>query len=146
MKLIPDLREFLELLNSENVRYLVIGGWAFNRYAEPRFTGDIDIFVADDSDNQLRIRRALVRFGYAATLPAENLALFSKKIIMLGRPPNRIDLLKEISGISFEEAFANRERGMLDGIEVHFISKKDLLKNKLASGREKDILDAKKLT
>ena len=62
MKLIQDLREFIELLNAESVQYLVIGGWAYNRYAEPRFTGDFDIFVGTSSDSERRIRTVLERF------------------------------------------------------------------------------------
>ncbi len=143
MHLIPDLKEFIELLNSENVRYLVIGGWAFNRYAEPRFTGDLDFFVAVDSENQGRIRKALVRFGFASVLPPEAAPLFEKKILMLGRPPNRIDLLREISGVEFEQAWKDRQGGSLDGLPVNFISCAHLIQNKRAAAREKDLADVK---
>jgi len=142
MKLIPDLKEFIELLNLENVRYLVIGGWAINRYAEPRFTGDIDFFVSDSKENEDRLRLVLTKFGFGSALP-QGQKLFAKKIIMLGRPPNRIDLLSSISGVDFNEAYPRGQKGRLDGIDVMFISKEDLIKNKLAAGREKDLLDIK---
>ncbi len=145
MKLLPDLREFIELLNSENVRYLVIGGWAFNRYAEPRFTGDIDFFVGNDSDSEARVRRVLVAFGFGNVLPSEDQPLFSKQVIMLGRPPNRIDLITEIDGVEFEEAWNDRERGELDGLPVQFISFEHLVQNKRAAGRDKDLADVKSL-
>ena len=75
MKLIPDLKEFIELLNSENVQYLVIGGWAINKYSEPRFTGDMDFFVSDffvsdTAESELKLRVVLTKFGFGAAVPA----------------------------------------------------------------------------
>ena len=145
MKLIPDLREFIGLLISENVRFLVIGGWAYNRYAEPRFTGDIDFFLSDDPDTEQRVRRVLSAFGFGMALPPADRPLFAKKVIMLGRPPNRIDLITEIDGVSFEEAWNDRAQGELDGLSVSFISRELLLKNKRAAARDKDLADAKVL-
>ncbi len=143
MKLIQDSREFIELLNSESVPYLVIGGWAFNRYAEPRFTGDIDFFLRDDQDTERRLRRVLEAFGFGAVLPPAERSIFEKKVIMLGRPPHRIDLITMIDGVTFEEAWHERVSGKLDGIPVHFISRSLLLQNKRATGRDKDLADAK---
>lgn len=145
MKLIPELREFLGLLISENVQYLVIGGWAYNYYAEPRFTGDLDIFVADTPENELRLRAVLEKFGFADVLPPLSVKLFRKKIIMLGRPPNRIDLLTEIDGVSFQEAWINSVEGNIEQIPIKFISMADLIKNKSSTGRDKDALDVKNL-
>ena len=145
MKLIRDLREFIELLNSENVRYLVIGGWAYNRYAEPRFTGDIDFFVSSSSENQTRLRAVLIQFGFGEALPQGDKSLFEKKIVMLGRPPSRIDLLSEVDGLEFEVAYKNSVGDELDSIPVRFVSLADLIKNKRASGRDKDLVDVKNL-
>jgi len=145
MKLSQDLREFIELLISENVQYLLIGGWAYNRYSEPRFTGDIDFFVSTSPDNQLALRRVLVKFGLSQFLPGEDKSLFEKKILMFGRPPHRIDLISEIAGVEFLEAWAERESDILDGLTVFFLSKNLLIKNKKAAGRDKDLLDVKNL-
>ena len=145
MKLIQDLREFIELLNLENVQYLVIGSWAYNRYAEPRITGGIDFFVSASKEKQAKIRKVLVNFGYEAVLPPPSGPLFRKKIIILGTPPNRIDLVIEIDGIKFNEAWENREDDLLDGLPVLFISRNNSIGNKLASGRDKDLLDVKNL-
>lgn len=123
----------------------MIGGWAYNRYAEPRTTGDIDFFVSVSADNQKLLREVLSEFGFADTLPAPDEPLFQKKIIMLGRPPHRIDLISEIDGITFEKAWENRDKGSLDGIGVYFISIDDLITNKSATGRDKDALDVKNL-
>lgn len=145
MMLIPDLREFLELLNSENVQYLLIGGWAYNRYAEPRMTGDIDIFVSASDESELKLRKVLIKFGYMDSLPDPKTKLFRKKILMLGVPPNRIDLISYIDGVTFEEAFKNREEDILDGIKTYFISLEDLIKNKRSSARAKDLADLETL-
>ena len=145
MKLIQDLREFIELLNSEGVPFLVIGGWAYNRYAEPRFTGDIDLFLSADEDTEARLRRVLRAFGFADVLPPVDRPLFDKKVIMLGRPPHRIDLITEIDGVGFAEAWRDRQPGALDGLPVQFISRAHLLQNKRAAARDKDLLDVKLL-
>ena len=144
MKLIPDLREFIELLNSESVQYLVIGGWAYNRYAEPRFTGDIDFFVEADADAERKMRHVLTLFGFSDSLPRGS-SIFETPVIMLGKPPHRIDLISRIDGLDFAEVWDGREAGELDGLPVHFISREHLLINKRAAGRDKDIADAKVL-
>lgn len=145
MKLIPDWREFIELLNSEGVRYLLIGGWAVNRLTIPRATGDIDFFVSPDPENEAALRKVLLKFGFGLLLPSESERLFSKPMIMLGRPPHRIDLISEISGVGFEEAWAGRELDTIDGVTLHVISRELLEKNKEASAREKDLFDLKNL-
>lgn len=145
MKLIQDLREFIELLNSENVQYLVIGGWARNRYGTPRVTGDIDFFVSDSTENQNKLKNVLQKFGFGSSIDKSKDKLFEKKMLVLGRPPNRIDLLSEISGISFDDAWKNRVEGSLEGIPVLYISKADFLTNKKSTGRTKDLLDIEDL-
>ena len=143
MKLIQDLREFIELLNLENVQYLVIGGWAFNRYAEPRMTGDFDFFVSTSAQNEAALRSVLAKFGFKKQLPPVKRSLFLKKVLMLGLPPNRIDIISGIDGVSFAEAWAARESGPLDGLPVWFISRKHLMQNKKAAARDKDLVDLK---
>jgi len=123
----------------------VIGGWAYNRYSEPRFTGDIDFFVSTSSDNQIALRKVLTKFGLAKFLPPEDKPLFEKKILMFGRPPHRIDLISEIAGVKFLEAWVEKENEMLDGLNLFFLSKKLLIKNKKSAGRDKDLLDVKNL-
>lgn len=123
----------------------MIGGWAINRYSEPRFTGDIDFYFENCAETELKLRSVLTNFGFGSVLPPQS-PLFDKKIIMLGRPPNRIDLLCEISGLTFAEAYSRGEYGMLDGLPVKFICKADLIVNKTASARDKDLLDLRALT
>ncbi|MEZ4753576.1 MAG: hypothetical protein R3A13_04600 [Bdellovibrionota bacterium] len=124
----------------------MIGGWAYNRYAEPRTTGDIDFFLSTSKENEEKIRKVLSLFGFKDALPSKDRSIFEKKVIMLGRPPHRIDLISEIDGITFEEAWKNHEKGKLDGLDVKFISKNDLIKNKESTERTKDKLDVENLS
>ena len=142
MQLPPDFKEFLELANSANVRLLLIGGWACNRYAEPRMTGDIDFLHDGSAETERALRDVLQKFGFGSVLPPPDESLFVKPILMLGHPPNRIDLVSEIDGITFEQAWKNRETQTLDGLNVPVISIVDLIQNKLASGRPKALADA----
>ena len=139
MNLPKDFKDFIELAISMNLRFLVVGGWAFNRYAEPRMTGDIDFFVDDSPDSEQLLRRVLQGFGFGEVLPDGG--LFHKSVIMLGRSPHRIDLLSQIDGISFHEAWRNREYDTIEGLSIPFISMPDLIQNKMAAGRLKDEAD-----
>lgn len=147
MTLIQDWKDFIELLIKHNVRYLIVGGWAVNNYLIPRVTGDIDFFVDRSSENQSKLRNVLKEFGFADVLPGDSEEILpEKKILMLGRQPNRIDILSHIDGVSFDEAWRDRVTGCLGGIEVHFISPALLLRNKKSAARSKDIGDIENLT
>jgi hypothetical protein len=140
-----DLREFIGLLNSLKVEYLVVGGHAVAFHGHPRFTGDIDFFVRSTPENADRVLRALDAFGFGSLgITAADLTEPSR-VVQLGRPPNRIDILTSISGVEFESAWASRAPADLDGQAVNFIGVDELLKNKQASGRPKDLADAAKL-
>jgi predicted nucleotidyltransferase len=145
VKLAKDLREFVELLLSRKVEFLVVGGHAVAFHGFPRFTGDIDFFVGRTVDNARRILDALGTFGFAD--PALDVATLTApdQVIQLGRPPNRIDILTSISGVAFEDAWRHRIEGDLDGLTVQFIGFDDLRANKTASGRTKDRLDLEQL-
>jgi len=140
-----DLKDFLRVFNQHGVRYLIVGGYAYGVHAEPRATKDLDIFIGCDEANSKAVFRALSEFG--APLSGLNPADFMDgSTFQIGQPPARIDLLQRIDGIGFQEAWNNRIAGLLEGdIPVMVISRKDLIQNKLASGREQDVLDVKKL-
>jgi len=133
------------LLNSQKVEYLVIGGHAVAFHGYPRLTGDIDFFVRATRENGERILRVLGDFGFG-DLGLE-LGDFTTpgRVIQLGRPPNRIDLLTSISGVEFDEAWSTRAAGELGDHSVFFLGRDALLRNKAASDRDKDRLDLKKL-
>jgi hypothetical protein len=141
LKLPPDSREFIALLNSNEVRYLIVGGYAVAYHGYPRFTGDIDIFVEMSAENAQRMEAVLNTFGFAGLGLRAADFLHPDTIVQLGYPPNRIDLLTSISGIAFADAWEGREAVEVEGMTLVFIGKEALLANKTASGRPKDIID-----
>jgi hypothetical protein len=145
MKLNKDLREFIALLNSTGVRYLIVGGYAVGFHGYPRFTGDIDFFVERSLENATRLEKVLSDFGFGGLGLSAGNFLEPESVIQLGRPPHRIDILTSIDAINFGEAWPNRANAELDGISTAFISKKDLVKNKRATARPQDIADLDKL-
>jgi hypothetical protein len=140
-----DLKELLRAFNDHAVKYLIVGGYAFGVHAEPRATKDLDLFIRSDEENSKAVFRALAQYGapLGGLRPAD---FMDDTAFQIGQPPVRIDILQHIDGISFDEAWENRLEGLVDEeIPALVISKDDLIRNKLASGREQDILDVKKL-
>lgn len=145
MKLQSDLREFVELLNSREVDYLVVGGHAVAFHGYPRFTGDIDFFVRPTRENADKIMDVLVAFGFGDLGLTRESFTTPDMVVQLGRPPNRIDLLTTISAVAFDDAWAGREQGKLDGVPVFFIGRDALIRNKQAASRAKDRADLEAL-
>ena len=140
-----DLKELLRAFNDHSVEYLIVGGYAYGVYAEPRATKDLDLFIRTNIENSEAVFRALAQFGVAldGLTPAD---FRDQSTFQVGLPPARIDILQAIDGVSFEEAWPNRVSGFLDGeVEAFVISKDDLIRNKVASARERDLLDVKAL-
>jgi hypothetical protein len=142
-----DFRDFLLALVAEGVEFVIVGAYALALHGVPRSTGDIDVFVRPSVANADRVWRSLVRFGAPVEAAGVAPADFTVRgtVYQIGLPPRRIDLLTEISGVSFEEVWASREPAALDGHVVHFIGKEAFLRNKEASGRPKDLADAARL-
>ncbi len=145
METSKDFEEFFGLLNSSNVRYLVVGGYAFAIHAKPRFTGDMDIFVDSEKTNAEKIVKVLDKFGFGGVGIAIADLTRPDQAIQLGYPPLRIDLLTSISGVTFIKAWKNKVDGKYGKQRVYFIGKKDLIRNKRASGRRRDLLDLEDL-
>jgi len=146
MTLHKDLKEFVESLNSLNIDYVVVGAVAVGKHGFPRTTGDLDLLVRTSTENAAKLERAFTDLGFGSLgLTAENF-LEPGQTIQVGRPPNRIDILTSISGVEFDDVWASRERGDLDGVAVSFIAKDLLIRNKRAAGRPKDLIDAAELT
>jgi hypothetical protein len=145
MHLEKDLREFVELLNALNVRYMVVGAFAVAYHGYPRFTADIDLFIERSHENAERLVQVIEQFGFGdLNLRVEDF-LQEDQVIQLGIAPSRIDLLTFLSGVDFQEAWATREHGEINGLKVPFISKEMLKRNKAASGRSQDLLDLEHL-
>jgi hypothetical protein len=145
MKLNKDLREFIALLNSTKVKYLIVGGHAVAFHGRPRFTGDFDFFVERSSENAERLAEVVSTFGFGALGLKQKDFLEPGIVVQLGRPPNRIDLLTSIDGVEFSVAWSRRLEGTIDDLPVTFISKQDLMANKRATGRPQDLADIEAL-
>lgn len=146
MKIPPDFREFLRLLNDHSVEYLLIGGYAVNYYGYPRPTGDMDIWIRMDKGNAERTIASLNEFGFVSAELTTELLTKDKQILRMGVPPFRLELSTGIDGVEFEECFNNREVVDLDGVPTNLISLRDLKINKEASGRLKDLSDLENLS
>jgi hypothetical protein len=146
MTVAKDFEEFFASCNKHGVEYLVVGGYAFALHARPRYTGDLDIFVRSSESNARLIIKALTDFGFELTsLTWEDLAV-SGRVIQLGYPPQRIDIMTAIDGVAFDDAWSRKVESRYGNQGVYFISKEDLIANKRASGRKQDLLDLESLT
>lgn len=144
--MLKDQRDLLLVFNAHEVRYLVVGGYAFNFYTEPRATKDLDVWVDTSDENAARVFRALEAYG--APMSGYTVADFqdTASIFQFGVPPSRIDLLMEIDAVTFREAWETSSIGTTgDGITVRFLSLSDLIRNKLAIGRLRDLADVEAL-
>ena len=140
-----DFKEFLRLLNFHQVDYLLIGGYAVGYYGFVRATGDMDVWVRISPDNATSIVNALIEFGFAVPELSPELFLKEEQIIRMGVPPLRLEILTTISGVAFDECFENRLVVQIDDLSINTINLQDLKRNKLSSGRLKDLLDLENL-
>lgn len=141
-----DFKEFLKLLHSHQVEYLLIGGYAVGYHGYPRATNDMDVWVAVRPDNAERLVDAIQAFGFSVPELSEDLFLQEGKIVRMGLPPMRIEILTSISGVTFEQCFAERVMDVIDGVPVNLIDLEHLRMNKKASGRHKDLSDLEYLS
>lgn len=145
IELHPDFKDFLRLLNSYGIEYLLVGGYAVGYHGYPRATGDMDVWIAVSKTNAEKTAAAIREFGMPADQVTKDLFLDSDKVIRMGVPPVRIEVITGASGVDFDTSYARRQRIEIDGIPVNFISLNDLKKNKQASGRHKDLEDLEHL-
>ena len=140
-----DFKEFIQSLNDNQVRYLVVGGYAVALHGYPRYTKDIDIWIELAPVNAYRMIKAIEQFGFGLLGIEEKDFLAVDTIIQLGYPPCRIDLLTTLSGVDFDQCFATKVVVEIDGIPINFIDLENLKKNKHATGRAQDIADIENL-
>ncbi len=141
-----DFEEFFALLNSHNVRFLLVGGYAVAFHGAPRYTGDIDVYYERSTKNAGAIVAALAAFGFESLGLTTEDFLTEGRVIQLGQAPNRIDLINQISGVQFSTAWRSRVADRYGEIPIRYIGKRTLLKNKRATNRDKDIVDVNRLT
>ena len=145
MNLPPDLRAFVESLNSAGAKYVIVGGYAVAFHGHPRFTGDIDFFVESSPENAQKIVHAIDLFGFASLGLKPDDFTQPDAVIQIGFPPNRVDIITGIEAVTFDEAWSSRLTARLDGLPVSFLSKELLIRNKKAANRPQDLGDISKL-
>lgn len=146
MRVEKDFKEFIESLNTNSVRYLIIGSFALSYYSEPRYTKDIDILVDSTASNADRLMTAIREFGFSDIELGSRDFLEPDQVIQLGIAPLRIDLLTSLKGIPFADAWDRRTTGQYGDIPAFYISKQDLIDHKKLVGRKQDLADIEKLT
>lgn len=137
----PDFIDILSAFTDENVEYLLVGGYALGFHGYSRGTGDIDLWIRREQANSEKVFRALKKFGAPLFDITSDDFLIEDTVFQIGAPPNRIDVITDIDGVNFDEAWPERKITVVDGIEVPLIGKTRLLINKKATGRPKDIPD-----
>ncbi|MBX7046104.1 MAG: hypothetical protein K1X86_09720 [Ignavibacteria bacterium] len=147
MELIPDFREFIQLLNDNEIEYLVVGGIAVVLYGYPRYTIDIDFWVNPTKQNAKKLLSVLNKFGFQFDNLNEDDLSNDDQIIQLGFPPNRLDIITSVDGLTFEDCY--KRKVLFEFKEYHLtvnlLSKDDLIKNKLTTGRSQDLADVDNL-
>lgn len=142
-----DFKDLLVCLGREGVEYVLVGAYALAFHGAPRATGDIDVFVRASAANAERVWRALKSFGAPLAAAGVQQSDFASPgiVYQAGLPPRRIDILTQISGLTFDEAWASRVLAEIDGQPIPFIGRDALIVNKRASGRLKDLADVQRL-
>jgi len=142
----PHYKELLQLLNEFKVEYLIVGGYAVMKYGEPHYTKHLDVWVHNSAPNSLRVVGALKKFGAPLDHDQINAETFTGKqvVYQIGVAPVRVDILTEITAVEFSDAWKKKVASSFFGVPVHFISLDDLLTNKRALGRDRDLTDLKR--
>jgi len=140
-----DFKQFIELLNKNSVKYLVVGGYALAFHGFPRYTKDIDFWVWVNEENAKNLVKTLKEFGFSSLDIKKDDFLSPGYVVQLGHPPGRIDLLTSVTGLDFEECYESRVHIEIQGSEIDFIDLENFKKNKKAVGRHQDLADLENL-
>jgi predicted nucleotidyltransferase len=140
-----DFREFLKLLNKNRVKYLLIGGYAVAHYGHVRNTADMDVWVEATIQNARRVVKSLQEFGFDGHDVVASLFTNPRKVVRMGVSPLRLEILTSISGVTFDKCYKRMKLARMGSQRVKLIDLRDLIINKKASGRDKDLLDVKEL-
>lgn len=142
MELHRDFRELLESFNAHGVEYVLVGAYALAFHGAPRYTGDLDLFVRPTPENARRILASLKDFGFGSLGLAVGDFTEPDRVVQLGVPPVRIDLVTTLTGVTWEEVWSARTELATAGIRIAVIDRATFVKNKRATGRPKDLVDA----
>ncbi len=140
-----DFKALLTLFNAHKVSYVIVGAYALAHHGAPRYTGDLDVLISPDPENAQRILDAFSAFGFGDLGLTLVDFVAPDRVIQLGHPPVRVDLVTSITGVSWEEADTNKERGVYGDVSVFFIGRRQLVQNKRSTGRQKDLADLEAL-
>jgi hypothetical protein len=141
MEVQQDFRDLLEFFNKNKVEYIIVGAYALGFHGVPRYTGDLDVLVRPDPLNAGNLMRSLHEFGFGSVGLMEADFEQEGRVIQLGVPPVRVDIMTSITGVSWEQAHSGRVPGQFGDLSVHYIGREDLIRNKRALGRKKDMAD-----
>lgn len=145
MQLNQDFKEFITLLNLHEVEYIVVGGYAVGFHGYPRYTGDIDIWVAISKKNAEKMITVFKAFGFGSLPIFEQDFLKEDLVLQLGYEPIRIDILTSLTGVSFQECYEKCVQAKFEDLTINFLDLENLKRNKIASGRQKDLGDVENL-
>ncbi len=141
MEVQKDFRDLLELFNAHKVEYMIVGAYALAFHGAPRYTGDMDIYVKPNPTNAQRIMAALNDFGFGSVELSAAAFEVEDKVVQLGFPPVRVDIVTSITGVSWEKAASGRIEGMYGNVPVYYVGREQFISNKRALGRKKDLAD-----
>ena len=141
----PDFSEMLSALSDAGAEYLLVGAHAMAVHGLPRATGDMDLWVRSSPENARRVWRALAEFGAPLDQLSQEDLTEPDVVFQLGVVPSRIDILTSVTGVDFEDAWVRRQVIDLDGVQVGVIAREDLIRNKKAVGRLRDLADIEEL-
>ncbi len=141
MVLNNEFKEFIQLLNANNVKYLIVGGYAVGFHGYPRYTKDLDVWIMVSEENAENILKALEEFGFGSLGLQKEDFLQPDEFVQLGYPPNKIDIVMSCDGIEFEKCYNSRVELKFEGLKINFIDIENLKKNKKASARPQDLAD-----
>jgi hypothetical protein len=141
MDLAPDFDEFIGSLTAHGVEFVIVGAYALAFHGAPRFTGDLDVLVRPTPDNAARLLSALETFGFPVSELTPEMVADRRRMLEMGVPPVQIHVMSAISGVEWDEAWADRVEGPLGRRTVHFLGRETFLRNKRAAARPKDLAD-----
>ena len=141
MVLNKDFREFIESLNANGVKYLIVGGYAVGFHGYPRYTKDLDVWLLVSEENAEQVLKALDHFGMGGLGLTRKDFLDTESFVQIGYPPNRIDLVMSCDGVDFETCYKMRIEYHSEGLQINFIDLENLKRNKKASARPQDLAD-----
>ncbi|SDZ90671.1 Nucleotidyl transferase of unknown function [Arachidicoccus rhizosphaerae] len=140
-----DFEDFVVLLNKYKVEYMVVGGYAMAFHGKPRYTGDFDVWVNISEENAEKLLKVMEAFGMSSLGFEKDDFLQQGYISQIGYPPLRIDILNNIDGVEFKEAYINRQELIEGDLAIVYIGLQDLMANKIASGRKMDLADVQEI-